>query len=118
MKTNKIDKNAAKAKKKVKELKGFYMHLTIYIFINLLLIVVKLIGYQYYGDFFMGPVWHFSTFATPIFWGIGLAFHAIKVFNMNPFFSKEWESRQIRKYMEEDRKESEKYKKMDDGYGK
>ena len=106
METNGIDKNVAKAKKKVEELKGFYIHLTIFIVINLLLIAVKLIGHHYYGD------------ATPIFWGIGLAFHAIKVFNGNPFFSKEWESRQIRKYMEEDQKEAEKYKYMDDGYGK
>ncbi|MGB5434547.1 MAG: 2TM domain-containing protein [Maribacter sp.] len=112
--TNKI----TKAKKRVKELKGFYTHLTIYMVINLFLIGAKLVGSHFYGTNFMGTFWHFSTFATPFFWGIGLSFHAIKVFHMNPFFSKDWEQRQIQKYMEEDRKEAEKYKQMGGGYGK
>ncbi len=109
METRKIDKSA-KAKKKVEALKGFYMHLTIYLFINTMLTVVKIIGTSYYGENFMGPIWHFSTFMTWLFWGIGLAFHAIKVFGLNPFFNKEWEKRQIDKYIEKDQKESEKYK--------
>ena len=117
METNRSTKNA-EAQKRVKELKGFYIHLIIYIFINLMILAAKIIGNHYYGDSFMGPVWHFSTFATPIFWGVGLVFHAIKVFQVNPFFSKEWESRQIQKYLEEDQKEVEKYKQRNGGNGK
>ena len=75
-----------------------------------MLLIVKIIGTAYYGDTFMGPLWHFSTFATWLFWGLGLAFHASKVFGFNPFFNKEWEKRQIDKYIEKDKKESEKYK--------
>ena len=54
METNSVDK-ITKAKKRVKELKGFYTHLTIYIFINLFLMVAKLVGYHLYGNAFMGP---------------------------------------------------------------
>ncbi|TMM56869.1 2TM domain-containing protein [Maribacter algarum] len=109
MDTRKIDKSA-KAKKKVEALKGFYIHLTLYFLINTMLLVVKIIGTPYYGENFMGPIWHFSTFATWLIWGLGLAFHASKVFGWNPFFNKEWEKRQINKYMEKNKKESEKYK--------
>jgi hypothetical protein len=37
-------------------------------------------------------------------------FHGLKVFSYNPFFNKEWEERQIRKYMEREKREAEKYK--------
>lgn len=114
--SNKMNKNI-KAKKRIAELKGFYTHLMVYIFINIMLVVVKIVGTTYNGESFMGPLWHFSTFLTPLAWGLGLAFHAIKVFRINPFFNKDWEERQIRKFMEEDRKEVEKYKQLDDGHG-
>lgn len=103
-----MNKNT-KAKKKVAALKGFYTHLLIYVVINTSLLVIKIIGSYYYGDYFMGTLWHFSTFATWLFWGIGLSFHAIKVFKKNSFFSREWEDRQIQKYMDEDRSDVEKY---------
>lgn len=109
METRGINKNA-KAKKKVEALKGFYTHLMIYVVINSMLLAVKIVGNYYYGDYFMGPLWHFSTFASWLFWGMGLSFHAIKVFKGNPFFNKDWEDRQIQKYMEEDRSEVEKFK--------
>jgi len=52
----------------------------------------------------------FGTVSTWLFWGIGVCFHALKVFSRNPFFNKEWEERQIQKYMEEDSQQSERYK--------
>jgi hypothetical protein len=117
METNNENKKT-RAKKRVEELKGFYIHLMVYIFINTMIIIVKIVGTIYNGENFMGPLLHFSTFTTPILWGIGLAFHALKVFGLNPFLGKGWEQRQIQKYIEEDRKEVEKYKQKDDGYGK
>ena len=35
-------------------------------------------------------------------WGIGIIFHAIKTFNLNPFFGKGWEERKIKEIMRED----------------
>jgi len=99
-----------RAKKKVQEVKGFYVHLMVYVIINTMLIVVKVTGSMYYGETFMGSFWHFSTFAPPIFWGIGLGFHAVKVFSLNPILGKNWEERQIKKYMEGQKDEIEKYR--------
>jgi hypothetical protein len=42
-------------------------------------------------------------------WGIGLAFHAAKVFGFNPLFGKNWEERQIQKFIEKDKREMDKY---------
>ncbi len=116
METNKEHKST-RAKKRVAELKGFYTHLMLYLMINTMITVIKIVGTSYYGEYFMGPIWHFSTFASWLFWGIGLSFHAIKVFKISPFLNKGWEERQIQKYMEEDRKEVEKYKQFEDGNG-
>ncbi|MBT8274273.1 MAG: 2TM domain-containing protein, partial [Bacteroidia bacterium] len=57
-----------RAKKKLDKLVGFYWHLAVYVIINLFLII--LIGVNMdEGDEF----WDFGTFATALFWGIGLA---------------------------------------------
>jgi len=95
-----------KAKKKVEELKGFYIHLTVYIIINTFILVNILIRAFDDGDKF----WQFGTFFTPFFWGIGLAFHAAKVFDYNPILGKNWEERQIKKYIEKDKRDAAKYK--------
>ncbi len=95
-----------KAKKRVEELKGFYIHLAIYIIINSFIMVNILIRALGDGDTF----WQFGTFFTPFFWGIGLAFHAAKVFNFNPILGKNWEERQIQKYIDKDKRDAEKFK--------
>lgn len=102
-----------RAKKRVEQLKGFFIHATVYVIINTTLTVVKIVGTIYYGDYFMGPLWHFSTFLSWFFWGIGLSFHAIKVFKLNPFFNKDWEKRQIQKYMQEDLEEEETFQQIE-----
>lgn len=96
------------ARLRVSKLKGFYTHLTVYLVINIALVLLKLIGNSYYGETFMGPLWHFSTFATWVFWGIGLFFHGLKVFSSGSVLVKNWEQRQIKKYMETDKNETEK----------
>lgn len=99
-----------RAKKQVKELKGFYIHLIVYIIINIFISTTSIMANMNGGETFTEAILNFGTFSTAFFWGIGLAFHAAKVFNFNPFFSKDWEQRQIKKYVEEDRRESEKFK--------
>jgi hypothetical protein len=95
-----------RAKKRVEELKGFYIHLMVYLVINAFIILNILIRSWSDGDTF----WQFGTFFTPFFWGIGLAFHAAKVFNFNPILGKNWEERQIQKYIEKDKRDAAKYK--------
>ena len=96
-----------RAKKRVDELKGFYIHAAIYTCINTFILVNIFIRNGYEGESF----WQVGHFFTPFFWGIGLLFHASKVFDFNPLLNKDWEKRQIKKYMEMDKKEAEKFNK-------
>ncbi|NND51660.1 MAG: 2TM domain-containing protein [Flavobacteriaceae bacterium] len=87
-----------RAKKKLDKLVGFYWHLAVYVIINIFLII--LIGVNLdRGDQF----WSFGTFATALFWGIGLAFHFLSVFGPGFIFGKNWEDRKIKEYMDKDR---------------
>jgi hypothetical protein len=59
-----------KAKKRVEAKLGFYIHLTVFAGVNLLLIVINLMSSPYY-------LW----FKWPLMgWGIGLFFHGVGVF--------------------------------------
>ncbi|MGB5203200.1 2TM domain-containing protein [Eudoraea sp.] len=100
------DNKLNRAKKKVEAMKGFYIHLSVYIVINAFILVNVYMRTLGDGESF----WKFSTFFTPIFWGIGVVFHAAHVFNYNPFFGKNWEERQIQKYIDKDQREAEKFK--------
>ncbi len=102
-------KKLARAKKRLQEIKGFYWHLASYIGVNLFITITTVIGRMSSGDSFL-EVLDFGSFAVWFFWGIGLFFHGMKVFSLNPIFSKDWEKRQIEKYMEQDRREAEKFK--------
>jgi hypothetical protein len=99
-----------RAKKRVEELKGFYIHLMVYLLVNIMISTVIVVSLMQNGRSFIASVWNFGTVSTWLFWGIGMLFHGLKVFSYNPFFNKEWEERQIQKYLDEDRDESEKYR--------
>lgn len=85
----------AKALERVKELKEFYNHLFSYILVNLFLAVIN-----YYSNSWVYP-WFLWVIGG---WGIGLGFDALKVFRLNPFFSKNWEEKKIEEYMNEEKK--------------
>jgi hypothetical protein len=97
---NKFQKEDAyiRAQKRIKELKGFYAHAFWYVVVNVFIFVIIGVNSSW-------NVWHFGSFATPLFWGIGLGFHALGVFGKNIFFSKSWEARQIKKFMDEEDKQ-------------
>ncbi|GAB5474292.1 MAG: 2TM domain-containing protein [Maribacter sp.] len=116
METNRREKKK-RARERVEELKGFYIHLMVYVLVNLFIMGVSIYARMNEGDSFVSAFFSFGTFATPFFWGIGLAGHASKVLGFNFIFGKNWEERQIQKYMDADRKEVEKYKQLGDGYG-
>jgi len=95
-----------RAKKKVDEMKGFYVHLAVYLLVNMFILVNIYLATMKNGESF----WQLGHFFTAFFWGIGVCFHAAHVFNLNPFFSKNWEEKQIQKYIDKDKKEAEKYR--------
>ncbi|WP_258364895.1 2TM domain-containing protein [Arenibacter sp. ARW7G5Y1] len=99
-----------RAKKQVAELKGFYVHLVVYLAVNVFITTAKIIGDKNNGDTMLEAFWDFGTFAVWLFWGVGLLFHGLNVFSYNPFFNKEWEERQIQRYMEKEKQESKKYR--------
>lgn len=109
-----IDKNnrdkLERAKKRVLELKGFYTHLTVYIAVNTFISTMKIVRNMGDGESFNEAFFDFGTFAVWFFWGIGLLFHGLKVFSYNPILGKNWEERQIQKYMDKEKNEAEKYR--------
>jgi hypothetical protein len=84
-----------RARKKVKSIKGFYKHLTVYIIINAALIILKAVQLEPDEPFF-----HWGTFSTAFFWGIGLLFHGFGVFGTDMFLGSGWEERKIKEYMD------------------
>ncbi|MEP1489340.1 MAG: 2TM domain-containing protein [Algibacter sp.] len=84
-----------RAQKRLKEIKGFYWHAFWYVVVNVFIVVMIISNSD-------GNIWHFGTFSTPLFWGIGLAFHATMLFGRNLFFSKSWENKKIQEFMEKD----------------
>ena len=90
------------AKKRVEKIKGFYIHLAVYILVNIFVSGVIVFGLTEGGEFtFTGAISHFGTYSTWLFWGIGLFFHWLGVFGSNLFFGKEWEKRKIQEYLNE-----------------
>jgi len=94
-----------KAKRKVDALKGFYIHLTVYILVNAFILVNIYLETVRENSEFLKWEHFFVLFA----WGIGLFFHAVGVFRWNPFFGKDWEKRQIEKYIREDEENAKRF---------
>ncbi len=104
-----------KAKKRVEELKKFYTHVRVYIVINILILLLR----GSLLDFLMGKTdtynpgfshWiDLNVLLTPFLWGIGLLIHGICVYRYKFSFLKDWEERQIRKFMEEEDKKTNRY---------
>ena len=97
--TNQEYERYQEARKKVKEIKGFYSHLTIYVLVISLLIFINL---KYTPEY----LWFFWS-ATG--WGFGVLGHAYKVFNWFPFFGKDWEEKKIKELMEEENRQNNKF---------
>jgi len=89
-----------RAQKKVKAIKGFYIHLLVYLGVNAFLILARIIS----GEG-VGLLLDWSSYGTMFFWGIGLAFHAFGVFGMDFILGKNWEDRKIKELMDKDKKQ-------------
>ncbi len=83
-----------KAKKRVAELKKFYTSLTTY-----LIFMVFLAGVNYYTNQFEDMWFLWAAFG----WGIGIFFQALKIFNFDPIFGKDWEERKVQQFMDRER---------------
>lgn len=86
-----------KAKRKVKEIKGFYVNLTCYCLIMPILIYVNL---RFMPQF----QWFWFSLAG---WGVGVAFHGMGAFDWYPFLGRGWEERKLKQLMDEMNKRDE-----------
>lgn len=97
------EKRYLRAKKRVKEIQGFYWHLFWYLAINIFITFGGEIRNMFSGDSFDIYVFGSGSFSVWFFWGIGLFFHWIGVFGKNLIFSKDWEKRKIKEFMDKDK---------------
>ena len=77
-----------RAKRRVRVLKGFYIHLATYIAVMALLLLI---------DFLTGGGWWF--YWPLLGWGIGIVAHAFTVFGIKGFLGSEWEEKKTRDLM-------------------
>ena len=89
-----------RAKKRVKQITGFYSHLLVYVVINLIVVVINIQQLKEGESYFK-----WGNFFTLIFWGIGLFAHGLSVFMPTMVLGKNWEERKIKEFMEKERKD-------------
>jgi len=92
------------AKKRLKEERAFYLHLAIYIFMNIALIIFQFSLKDYINsDWFL-----WITISRPILWGLGLLGHGLWTFRRQikwlkkSIYSSQWEKRKIEEIMQDD----------------
>ena len=85
------------ARKKVKDIKGFYTHLLVYLFVNIAIFILAS-----RDESFLSAIQEGENYLTAFFWGIGVLAHWASVFGSNLIFGKEWEARKIRELMEKE----------------
>ncbi|WP_075341397.1 2TM domain-containing protein [Tenacibaculum agarivorans] len=97
-----------KAKKRVKDIKGFYSHFVAYILVNIFLSAVIIVGLTAdEGDSLGEALSNFGVYSTWLFWGIGVFFHWLGVFGFGNLMSKNWEERKIQELMQKDKQRSQ-----------
>lgn len=82
-----------KAQKRVEDLKGFYGNLTSYIVVNIGLLILNLLTTP-------KQLWFYYPLLG---WGIGVAIHAMSVFNYMPFLNRDWEAKKIQELMDKEK---------------
>ncbi len=84
-----------RAHARVQAVKGFYVHATAYVLVNVALFVINLL---------VGGGWWF--YWPLLGWGIGLGVHALSVFGFGGGgpWGQAWEERKIRELMDQDRR--------------
>ena len=85
------------AQKRMKSIKGFYIHLLVYVLVNIFLIIQIYLANK-------NEFWRWKSFTVALFWGIGILSHGISVFGSNLLFDKNWEDRKIKELMDKDKK--------------
>ena len=100
------------AKKRVEKIKGFYIHLSVYIIVNIFLssMIIYGLSTDSDGEYTLWEAFtHIGVYSTWFFWGIGIFFHWMGVFGFKSFISKNWEEKTIKELMDEEDKRSKRF---------
>ena len=90
------------AKKRVKEIKGFYSHLLIYVLINIFISGIIIFGLTNNNISLSESFKNFGIYSTWLFWGIGIFFHWLSVFGFKNLLGSSWEEKKIRELMKKE----------------
>lgn len=85
---------------RVKKIKGFYIHLIVYLVVNLMIVFVNIQDLDLGESYFK-----MENFFTAFFWGIGLTSHAFSTFLPNWIFGRNWKEKKIKELMEKEKSE-------------
>ncbi|PHQ78723.1 MAG: histidine kinase [Coxiella sp. (in: Bacteria)] len=80
----------------VRELKAFYQHLTTYIIVNIVLVIINLLVNPH----------HMWFYWITIFWGLAVLAQAIRLFGPNRKLNKKWEKKKVDQYMDKNPNDS------------
>ena len=92
--TDQEQKRYERAQARVQAIKGFYVHASAFVVVNIALLAINLL---------VGGVWWF--YWPLIGWGIGLGLHAFTVFGFGGGgpFGQDWEERKMQEMMDKER---------------
>ena len=93
-----------RAQKRVQDIKQFYKHLTVYLAVNGFLILRRIYKDIQYGDSVFEALTDASNYRFLFWWGVIVVFHAVGTFGIPNLFSKDWEDRKIKEYMNKEQK--------------
>lgn len=78
------------AKKRVKQLKAFYLHLISFVMINLFLFLLN----------YLTSPWSLWFYWVTLFWGIALVLHWLTIIVFGNRLGKDWEERKIQEILD------------------
>jgi hypothetical protein len=95
------------ARKRVDAIKAYYAHLILYVIASIALLSLKTSILEFFvSKGLTDPGSHrwlaWNIIFIPIVWGMILLGYGIYLFLLKPGFFKNWEQRQLRKYLEEE----------------
>ena len=87
-----------KAHKKVKLLRGFYLHLFAFILIS----IGMILGFLFVDIFNNTEFLRWLIATVIITWAIGLLIHGWSILGTRLIFNKDWEDRKMKKYLKDE----------------
>lgn len=98
----KEDLNHKLARERLKAIKGFYLHLTTFVFVVSFILLLNTQHISIIELFEKADIYVIMNFAL---WGIGVFVHWVIVFGAALVFGTDWEHRKMRELMEKEKQE-------------